>query len=58
MFILQLFFTYLPAMNTTFQSSPIGLDSWVRILAAASLSTIVVGIEKSFVRRRVGKAQP
>ncbi|HPJ94634.1 MAG TPA: cation-transporting P-type ATPase [Deltaproteobacteria bacterium] len=52
MSVLQLLFTYLPAMNTAFQSSPIGIDSWVRILAAAALLMVVVSIEKFFVRRK------
>jgi len=58
MFILQLLFTYVPAMNTAFHSSPIGLDSWVRILAAASLIMVVVGIEKFIVRRRERRGLP
>lgn len=55
MLVLQLLFTYLPFMNTAFHSSPIGLDSWLRIAAAAYLITLAVGIEKFFVRKR-GKA--
>jgi Ca2+-transporting ATPase len=58
MFILQLLFTYVPAMNTAFHSRPIGLDSWVRILAAASLIVVVVGIEKFIVRRREKRGLP
>jgi len=52
MTLLQLLFTYVPAMNTAFQSAPIGLASWVRILAVGSLVMVVVGIEKWFVRKR------
>ena len=52
MTLLQLLFTYVPAMNTAFQSAPIGLASWVRILAVGSLVMVVVGIEKWFVRTR------
>ncbi len=55
MFLLQLLFTYAPVMNTAFHSRPIGLESWVRILVAASLVMAVVGIEKGIVRRRAGK---
>jgi len=51
MFLLQLLFTYVPVMNTALQSSPIGLGAWLRVLAAASLIMMVVGIEKWFVRR-------
>jgi Ca2+-transporting ATPase len=58
MVILQLLFTYVPAMNTAFHSRPIGLDSWVRIFAAASLIVVVVGIEKFIVRRRERRVLP
>jgi len=56
MVVLQLLFTYAPVMNTAFQSSPIGIDSWVRILASASLIMVAVGIEKFLVRRRQRRA--
>jgi Ca2+-transporting ATPase len=52
MVILQLFFTYLPLMNIAFHSSPIGLDSWLRITAAGYLIMLAVGIEKFFVHKR------
>jgi hypothetical protein len=58
MFILQMLFTYVPAMNTAFHSRPIGLDSWVRILVAASLIMVAVGIEKFIVRRRERRVLP
>jgi Ca2+-transporting ATPase len=51
MFILQLLFTYMPAMNKAFQSSPIGLDAWVRIMVVGSLVMTVVGIEKWITRQ-------
>jgi len=51
MFVLQLLFTYVSVMNTALHSSPIGLDAWLRIMAAASLIMVAVGIEKWFVRR-------
>ncbi|MBN1547259.1 MAG: cation-transporting P-type ATPase [Syntrophaceae bacterium] len=52
MFFLQLFFTYLPFMNTAFRSSPIDLDSWLRITAAAYIIMLAVGIEKFFIHKR------
>ena len=52
MLVLQLLFTYVPVMNTALHSSPIGLDAWLRIVAAASLVMVAVGIEKWFVRRK------
>jgi len=56
MLVLQLLFTYVPAMNTAFQSAPIGIESWVRIVATGSLVTVVVAIEKAIVRRRARRA--
>jgi cation-transporting P-type ATPase F len=38
-------------MNTAFQSAPIGIESWLRILAVAILVMLVVEIEKWFTRR-------
>jgi len=59
MIVLQLLFTYLPAMNAMFHSHPIGLDSWLRILGVATVALLVVGAEKGFVRwwtaRAVGR---
>jgi cation-transporting P-type ATPase F len=51
MVVLQLLFTYVPVMNTAFQSAPIGIESWLRILAVAILVMLVVEIEKWFTRR-------
>ena len=62
MLALQLMFTYVPVMNTAFHSKPIGLDSWLRILAVAVVVLLVVGLEKWVVRKRAysdtGKGQP
>ncbi|MEQ8163138.1 MAG: cation transporting ATPase C-terminal domain-containing protein, partial [Smithellaceae bacterium] len=55
MIVLQLVFTYVPVMNTAFQSSPISLEAWARILAASSLVVVVVGIEKWTVRNKAKK---
>ena len=57
MFVLQLLFTYVPVMNTALHSSPIGLDAWLRIVAAASLIMVFVAIEKWFVRGKNKKNQ-
>jgi Ca2+-transporting ATPase len=46
MLVLQLAFTYLPFMNAAFHSAPIGLDSWLRVLAAAAVMYAAVGLEK------------
>jgi len=57
MIALQLLFTYLPIMNVMFHSHPIGFDSWVRILAVATMALLIVGAEKKFNRRRMRKTQ-
>ena len=58
MILLQLLFTYTPFMNTAFNSAPIGAGSWLRILAAGFMVTLIVGIEKGIVRRRPPVASP
>jgi cation-transporting P-type ATPase F len=52
MILLQLLFTYLPLMNTAFHSSPIGANSWLRILGAGVIVLFVVEIEKKLVGLR------
>ena len=42
----QLAITYLPAMNTAFQTAPIVWDVWLRILAVAAAARVVVAIDK------------
>jgi cation-transporting ATPase F len=42
----QLAITYLPAMNTVFQTAPIGIGAWLRILAIAIAASVVVAIDK------------
>ena len=44
--IAQLAITYLPAMNTVFDTAPIGADVWIRIFAVATVVTVVVAIDK------------
>jgi len=51
MTLLQLAFTYVPAMNATFHSAPIGLVSWLRVLAVGWAVYGVVGLEKWLVKR-------
>ena len=46
MLILQLMFTYLPAMNLMFHSAPISFGAWSRILAISVITSFVVGVEK------------
>ena len=46
----QLAFTYLPAMNLVFGSAPIGGEAWLRILAVATATTLVVAADKRLRR--------
>lgn len=43
---LQLLFTYLPAMNVLFGTAPIGVDAWLRALAAAAAAFVLVELAK------------
>ncbi|MBX7432159.1 cation-transporting P-type ATPase [Mycobacterium sp. Y57] len=49
--VAQVAITYLPAMNTIFQTAPLGADVWLRIFAIAVLASLVVASEK-WVRAR------
>lgn len=46
MAILQLMFTYVPAMNLMFHSAPVSFGAWGLILAVSAMASLVVGIEK------------
>jgi cation-transporting ATPase F len=50
--VLQLAFTYLPAMNAVFHTAPISTEAWLRIFAIAALASVVVGIDKWLRRPR------
>jgi cation-transporting P-type ATPase F len=47
----QMVITYLPFMNTVFQTAPIGPDTWLRILLVAAATTVVVSLDKRIGRR-------
>ena len=49
----QLAITYLPAMNSLFQTAPIGVDVWLRIVAIAALASLVVAVDKRFRRQLI-----
>ncbi len=51
MIVLQLFYTYIPFMNTAFHSAPIGLRAWMEIIIAGVLVYMLVEWEK---RLRLG----
>lgn len=42
----QLAITYLPAMNTVFDTAPIGIPAWARIFTVATVVTLVVALDK------------
>ena len=54
MSMLQVMFTYLPAMNLMFHSAPISFGAWGRILAVSVITSFVVGAEK-WLRQRLSK---
>ncbi len=60
MILLQLGFTYIPAMNSLFHSAPIKIEHWGYILACSMVIYAIVGIEKAIrglqMRRRNKKA--
>ena len=47
----QLAITYVPAMNTVFQTAPIAPQAWLRIFAIAAAAAIVVAIDKRLRRQ-------
>jgi cation-transporting ATPase F len=49
----QLAITYLPAMNTVFETAPIALEGWLRIFAIALLVSLVVAADKLLRARRI-----
>ena len=46
MLLVQIVYTYLPVMNRLFQSAPIDLGAWVRIVAAGMTAYLIVEAEK------------
>jgi cation-transporting ATPase F len=46
----QVAITYLPAMNTVFQTAPITAQAWLTILAIALAATVVVALDKRLRR--------
>jgi len=54
MVLLQAAFTYLPAMNTLFQTEPIGPGTWLLIVAVGVLTFMAVEAEK-WLRRATGR---
>ena len=46
MVLTQVLFIYVPAMNTLFQSTPMTLGAWLRILGVSLIIYLIVGAEK------------
>ncbi|MGK2880287.1 MAG: cation transporting ATPase C-terminal domain-containing protein, partial [Mycobacterium sp.] len=47
----QVAITYLPAMNSIFDTAPISLEAWLRILAIAAAVSLVVAVDKRLRNR-------
>jgi Ca2+-transporting ATPase len=54
MIILQILFTYMPSMNTIFQTAPIDSEAWIRIVTLAIISYIILEMDK-WIRRTFDK---
>jgi Ca2+-transporting ATPase len=52
MLLLQILYTYLPIMNTLFQSAPISMEAWLRIVLAGVIAYQIVEVEKWVQGRR------
>ncbi len=50
--VAQLAITYLPVMNDVFGTAPIGWETWLRILAVAVLTSVVVAVDKRWLSGR------
>jgi len=55
MLFLQVVYTYLPLMNRLFQSTAIGIGSWVRILSAGVVTCLIVELEKKVRSNRLSQ---
>jgi Ca2+-transporting ATPase len=51
MLLVQFAYTYLPLMNRLFQSAPIDLGAWARVMAAGMLAYLIVETEKRLYMR-------
>lgn len=50
--LLQACLTYLPFLNSIFQTAPIGWDEWLRILGAGLAGMVLVEFQKWLIHRR------
>jgi cation-transporting ATPase F len=54
----QIALTYVPAMNSLFQTAPIGAGAWTRVFAVALLASVIVAVDKRLRRRGGASGQP
>ncbi len=52
--VAQIALTYLPALNTVFQTAPLQASAWVRIFAVAGSVSVVVAVQKWLRARKLG----
>ncbi|MDH3276883.1 MAG: HAD-IC family P-type ATPase [Nitrosopumilus sp.] len=52
MILIQIIFTYSPIMNDVFQSHPIGIESWLKIIGVSFLTLIIIEIKKFVFDKR------
>ncbi|HQN19830.1 MAG TPA: cation transporting ATPase C-terminal domain-containing protein, partial [Syntrophobacteraceae bacterium] len=57
MALLQVLYTYLPAMNWMFHGAPIPIEAWGYILMAGIIVYLVIGFEK-WIRQRLISGRP
>ena len=46
MILLQIAFTYTPIMNEIFQSKPIGVESWLKIVGVSIITFLIIETKK------------
>jgi cation-transporting ATPase F len=51
----QVAITYIPAMNTLFETAPIGVGAWARLLLVAAGGSLVVAADKKIRRLATGR---
>ncbi len=55
--VLQLLFTYAPAMNFLFHTTPLNLETWIPIVGVGVASYVIVEVEKWIRRTLSGSAE-
>ena len=57
MILLQLLFTYAPFMNTLFETAPLILVDWLRLIAVSFAAYLIIEFEKVLSRRKEPRKQ-